>query len=140
VQPAEQRRWGGITERKLVATATSYVVSPAALGGIAVNPARSSDRLSASYLIALVARAVREVGELWLRSRESNKRLATLSMDTLVRFRSPEDRAAFTRELAEAVTGLVARYHDEKAPRGRTHRLLLAAYPAPAGAKAEQDA
>ena len=50
------------------------------------RPARANDRLSASYLIALAARAVREVGELWRTAREKNKRLATLSTDTAIRF------------------------------------------------------
>ena len=30
--------WGGLTERLLVATAASYVVSPPALGPVAVDP------------------------------------------------------------------------------------------------------
>lgn len=137
VRVAGERRWGGITERKMVATAAAFVVSPSAIGGVAVDPARSRDRFSASHLIALAARAVREVGELWLRSRETNKRLPTLSVDTLVRFATPEDRAAFTGELSQAITALVARYHDDKAPRGRAHRVLVAAYPAPAGARTE---
>ena len=54
-----EKRWGGLTERRLVATASSYVVSPAALGPVAADPARGMDRLSASYLIALAARVVR---------------------------------------------------------------------------------
>ena len=49
VEPAEERRWGGLTERLMVATAAAYVVSPAALGPAAVDPARSRDRLAASY-------------------------------------------------------------------------------------------
>src|SRR5690606_40804552 len=53
VEPVEERRWGGLKERRVVATAASYVVSPAALGPIAADPARTSDRLSASYLIAV---------------------------------------------------------------------------------------
>ena len=61
---AEKRKWGGITERRLVATAASYVVSPDALGPVASDPDRTADRLSAGYLIALAARAVREVGRL----------------------------------------------------------------------------
>src|SRR6478672_113920 len=32
---AGERRWGGLTERLLVATASSYVVSPGALGPVA---------------------------------------------------------------------------------------------------------
>jgi DNA-binding transcriptional ArsR family regulator len=131
VEPAEERQWGGLTERLMVATATSYVVSPAALGPIGADPARSRDRLSASYLIALAARIVREVGELWAGARKADKRLATLSIDTVIRFKSPAERAAFTADLTNAITSLAARYHDEKAPQGRPHRLVVAAYPAP---------
>jgi DNA-binding transcriptional ArsR family regulator len=131
VEPAEERQWGGLTERVMVATATSYVVSPAALGNIAADPSRNRDRLSASYLIALAARMVREVGDLWRASRKSEKRLATLSLDTVIRFKSPEDRAAFTADLTRAITSLAAHYHDEKAQGGRPHRVIVAAYPAP---------
>jgi len=129
VTEAGERHWGGLRERLMIATAASYVVSPGALGPVAADPGRSNDRLSASYLIALAARAVREVGELWAVAREKNKRVATLSIDTAVQFRSPADRAAFTRELSEAVTTLVARYHQES--EGRSYRLVVAAYPKP---------
>jgi len=135
VETAEERRWGGLTERLMVATASSYVVSPAALGPIGADPARNNDRLSASYLIALAARVVREVGDLWRSARQEEKRLATLSIDTVIRFRSPADRVAFTADLANAVAGLAARYHDASAPGGRPHRLVVASYPAPANAK-----
>ncbi len=126
-----KKRWGGLTERRLVATACAYVVSPGALGPAAVDPARQTDRLSASYLIALAARVVREVGRLVRRSEELDKRLATLSIDTEVRFRSAEERAAFSRDMSAAVAALVSRYHDESAPGGRRHRLLVGAYPKP---------
>jgi DNA-binding transcriptional ArsR family regulator len=131
VRVAEKRRWGGLTERLLVATAASYVVSPSALGPIAADPGRDADRLSASYLIALAARIIREVSTLLRRSREINKRLPTLSLDTEIRFRSAADRAAFSNDLAEAVTKLVSRYHDASAPGGRAHRLVVVAHPLP---------
>lgn len=131
VESADERRWGGITERLMVASARSYVVSPAALGAIATDPARNGDRMSASYLIAVAARIVREVGALWRAACNSDKRLATLSIDTVIRFKSPADRAAFTNELSNAIGDLVARYHDDKAPRGRPHRVVVASYPAP---------
>src|SRR6202171_1929105 len=73
VQLAQERKWGGLTERLLVATAASYVVSPAALGPVAVDPGREVDRLSASYLIALGARVVREMGDLVRRAKEAGK-------------------------------------------------------------------
>ena len=131
VRVAEKRQWGGLTERLLVATASSYVVSPSALGPVATDPDRSTDRLSASYLIALAARIVREVSDLLRRSREIGKRLPTLSLDTEIRFRSAADRAAFSNDLAEAVTKLVSRYHDASAPSGRAHRLVVVAHPLP---------
>jgi DNA-binding transcriptional ArsR family regulator len=131
VRLARERKWGGLTERLLQATAASYVVSPGALGPVAVDPNREVDRLSASYLIALGARVVREVGDLVRRAIEAGKRLATLAVDTEVRFRSPSDRAAFTAELTEAVTKLVSKYHDESAPGGRAHRLVVVAHPLP---------
>ena len=131
VRLAKERKWGGLTERLLVATAASYVVSPSALGPVAVDPNREADRLSASYLIALGARVVREVGGLVRCAEEAGKRLATLSVDTEVRFRSPTDRAAFSAELTEAITKLVSKYHDESAPGGRAHRLVVVAHPLP---------
>ena len=131
VSVAGERQWGGLTERLLVASATSYVVSPAALGPIASDPRRSADRLSASYLIALGARVVREVGDLWRRALRSDKKLAALAVDTEIRFASPADRAAFTHDLTQAINSLVARYHDPTAAGGRLHRLVLVAYPAP---------
>src|SRR5262249_62312914 len=60
VRLAQERKWGGLTERLLVATAASYVVSPSALGPVALGPNREGDRLSASYLIALGGRVVPE--------------------------------------------------------------------------------
>src|SRR3989441_12978135 len=105
VRLAQERKWGGLTERLVVATAASYVVSPSALGPVAVDPNREVDRLSASYLIALGARVVREVGDLVRRAKEAGQSLATPAGGTEICFRSPTARAAFSRELTEAVAG-----------------------------------
>ncbi|WP_313915562.1 helix-turn-helix domain-containing protein [Tahibacter sp.] len=131
VRLADERKWGGLTERLLVATAASYVVSPNALGPIAVDPKRDVDRLSASYLIALGARIIRDVSDLVRRAQKANKRLATLAVDAEVCFRSPTERAAFSKELTEAIATLVAKYHDDTAPGGRPHRLVVVAHPLP---------
>jgi DNA-binding transcriptional ArsR family regulator len=131
VRLAEERRWGGLTERLLIATATSYIVSPAALGDAATDPAKSRDRLSARYLIALAARMVREVGRLARRAESDRQRLATLALDSEISFRSAAERAAFTEELTAAVRRLVARYHNASAPGSRPHRLVVAAHPVP---------
>jgi DNA-binding transcriptional ArsR family regulator len=129
VRVAEKRQWGGLTERLLVRSAASYVVSPSALGAAATHPGHDADRFSASYLIALGARIVREVSDLLRRSKEIDKRLPTLALDTEIRFRSAADRAAFSSGLTDAVTQLVSRYHDESARGGRAHRLVIVAHP-----------
>lgn len=131
VRKAGKRLWGGLTERMYVATATSYVVSPGAFGEIATDPDRSRDRLSAGYLIALAARVVREVAGLLRKSETAEVRLATLAIDSEIRFRSAADRAAFSNELTTSIAGLVSRYHDESASGGRWHRLVVAAHPLP---------
>jgi DNA-binding transcriptional ArsR family regulator len=138
VELAEERLWGGLTERVMVATAASYLVSPAALGPVAADPHRTSDRLSASYLIALAARIVREVSSLMRRSAVARKRLATLSLDAEISFRSAADRAAFTNELADTVTRLVARYHDATSAGSRAHRLVMIAHPMPASSNRKE--
>ncbi|HEY6794085.1 MAG TPA: helix-turn-helix domain-containing protein [Kineosporiaceae bacterium] len=130
VELVEQRPRRGLTERVLRATARSYVVSPEALGRNGADPART-DRLSTRYLIAVAARVVREVGLLACRAETAGQPLATLTLDTEIRFASAADRAAFTTELAHAVTALTARYHDETTPGGRPHRLVVAAHPLP---------
>lgn len=131
VKESGQRKWGGITERLYVASAATYVVAPNAMGAVASDPRKNVDRLSASYLIALAARVVQEVSDLVRRARVAEKGLATLSIDAEIRFRSAEERAAFTKDLTHAVQLLAARYHDVSAPGGRAHRLVVVAHPLP---------
>ena len=128
VELTEERKRGGITERILRATAAHYVVSPGALGDTAADPDKAADRLSAGYLVALAGRVVREVGNLARRADAAGKRLPTMTIDTEIRFRSADDRAAFADELTAAVLDLAARYHHDD---GRPHRLVVAAHPKP---------
>lgn len=130
VHLVEERPRRGLTERVMAATARTFVVSPGALGGCAADPSRI-DRLSSRYLIAIAARLIREVALLSRRAEQARQPLATLTIDTEIRFASADARAQFTSELAAAVTRLAARYHDESAPGGRWHRLIVAAHPRP---------
>src|SRR4051794_2334387 len=129
VELVEERRRGNCTERILQATAASYVISPAALSAVAPDPSREPDQRSARWLLAVAGRLVGEVGELIARAGAAGKPLATLGIDSEVRFASAKDRAAFAAELAEAVNGLVAKYHDESTPGGRPHRFVVALHP-----------
>ncbi len=128
VELVEERPRRGLTERIVQASASSYLISPEALGPNAAQPV-STDRLSSRYLLAIAGRLIREVGELAYKADERQQPLATLTIDTEIRFGSAADRAAFTEALAASVTELSARFHDETAPRGRWHRLIVAAHP-----------
>jgi hypothetical protein len=77
------------------------------------------------------------VNDLVRRAEEAGKQLATLSVDTAIRFRSAAERAAFRKELGEAINGLVSKYHDESAPGGRSHRVVIVAHPLPQAPKPE---
>ena len=129
VELVEERRKGNVTERVLRATAASYVISPAALAAVQPDPARSPDRLSALWLLAVAARLVRDVGALITGATKARKRVATFALDGEVRFASAADRAAFAEELASVVAAMVSKYHDETAERGRYHRLIVAIHP-----------
>jgi DNA-binding transcriptional ArsR family regulator len=131
VELVSERRSGNCVERIVRATAKSFVISPEALGSLGEPASAASDRFSAAYLLGSAARAVRDVGALDARARSSGKRLATITLESDIRFASPEARSAFASELTNALARLAAKYHDDRAPEGRTYRLTAMAYPAP---------
>ncbi|GAA2682202.1 helix-turn-helix domain-containing protein [Streptomyces lunalinharesii] len=132
VELAEERRKGNVTERIYQATAASYVISPSALSAVSPDPSRAPDQLSAHWLLALGSRLVQEVGALLSGASRARKRVATFGIDSEVRFASAADRAAFADELTRTVADLVGRYHDESAPRGRSHRVVVGLHQIPA--------
>src|SRR5256885_8570374 len=77
VELVEERRKGNCTERVLRATATSYVISPDALGAVAPDPRRAEDRLSARWMLSLAGQLVRDVGRLLSGAERADARLAT---------------------------------------------------------------
>jgi DNA-binding transcriptional ArsR family regulator len=129
IELVEERRKGNCTERVLRAKAASYVISPAAFAAVAPDPARSPDKVSAYWMLALAGQLVRDVGDLIAGSAKAEKPVATFAIDSEIRFASAADRAAFATELSEAVGALVERYHDGEAAGGREHRLVLALHP-----------
>ena len=117
VELVEERRKGNCTERVLQATAASYVISPAALSAVAPDPSREPG----PALRALAARGRRAPGPRGRRadhgSRAAGKPLATLGIDSEVRFASARTGPRSPPSWRHAVNGLVAKYHDERARR-----------------------
>ncbi|MDQ3947378.1 MAG: helix-turn-helix domain-containing protein [Actinomycetota bacterium] len=140
VELVEERRKGNCTERIVQASAAAYLISPAAFEPVAPDPGRSPDRLSARWLLALAGQLVRDVGELMSGAERARRRVATFAADGEIRFSSAADRAAFTGELAAAIASLVAKYHDEGAPRGRLHRIVVAVHPSVARSAESKEA
>jgi DNA-binding transcriptional ArsR family regulator len=127
VELAGERTWGGITERVVRRSARHFVVAPGVLQRTAIDPHEVADHLSAAYLIAVNARSVSELGAI-ASTAATGTRVPTMTVDTVIGFRSPEDRAAFADDLQSAVAALVARYHHDD---GRPHRLTVSSYPRP---------
>ena len=127
---AEKRR-GNCMERIVRASASTYLVSPEALGILGATPEQQRDRFSISYLIGAAARIIRDLANLSIGAAKANKRLATLTLETEVRFRNAQDRNAFAEELANTLVRLTVQYHDSSAgAEGRTFRFVAAGYPA----------
>lgn len=124
VELFEERRKGNCTERVVRATAREFLVAPHA-GRAAV-----ADRFSAAYLVSIAARAIRDLATLCLRAGRAGKRIATLTLETEIRFASAESRAAFSQELTASIAQLTAKYHSERAEGGRPFRLVTVSYPA----------
>lgn len=140
VELVEERKRGNCVERVVRASARSYLVSAEALAALAGDPDAARDQFSSRYLVAVLARGIRELAVLRDRADQAGKRLASFTLQTDVRFRNAEDRNRFSDDLAGLVARLVEKYHDETAEGGRRFRLLLGIHPAlatprPAGDK-----
>ncbi|WP_104088851.1 helix-turn-helix domain-containing protein [Arthrobacter sp. GMC3] len=125
----QEHRRGNVTERVMGATARSYVISPAALPGVAPDPGLAPNRLSARWMLAVAARLVNDVGALITGADAANKRLATFALDGELTFATAADRAAFVAELSACTAQLVEKYHSAEADSGRQHRLVVALHP-----------
>lgn len=125
----EERRRGNCTERVMRRTADAYLIGPQTTGELSSDPARMADKLSASYLMAVAAQAIKDVSRLSRSADAAGKTLPSLTLEAEVRFKNPRDRASFTAELTQAIANLVTKYNDTKSPEGRSFRLIAGAYP-----------
>src|SRR5215207_2097756 len=86
VEVVGERRKRNCTERLVRAVARSYMISPSAFGALAVHTDHVEDRTSSAYLVAAAARLISELSEQRSAARDAGKRLATLTIESEVRF------------------------------------------------------
>lgn len=138
LRKAGRRQKRGLRDQCFVQNARSLLVLPQVLGPLAPSPAATRSTLSAAYLLTLTAVVQKELGLALGEADAAHQPLATLAIDTELRFTSPAQRAEFTAALHAAITDVVARHSSPmrtasgaRAP-GRPHRVVVGAYPIPA--------
>jgi DNA-binding transcriptional ArsR family regulator len=130
VEVVGERRKRNCTERLVRAVARSYMISPAAFGSLAAHPDHVEDRASSAYLVAAAARLISELADQRVAAERVGKRLATLTIESDVRFATPAAQREFAADLTAAVSAVVAKYHDDETVGGRRFRLVIGSYPA----------
>jgi len=127
IELAGERQQRGLTEKLFRVRPLAYVFGPD------LPRARADeDRFSWATLLNLIAGALWDLVRLRRGADAAGKRLATLAIETELRFPGPGARRAFTEDLVSAIDTVVARHHQPDAEDGRDFRLVLGAYPAPA--------
>jgi len=124
VELFEERRKGNCIERVVRATAREFLIAPHAGNTV------TADRFSVAYLVSTAARVIRDVAAICVRAGKARKRVATLTLETEIRFATAESRSAFAEDLTATLAHLAHKYHDENAEGGRRFRLIAASYPA----------
>jgi DNA-binding transcriptional ArsR family regulator len=137
LERAGQRRRRNMIERRYRTSAQGYILSPDLLGRLGLPREKAEDAFSAAYLLGLMSLGQSELGRATREARKQGKRLSTLSLNSEIRFETPEQRARFAEELRRTVVEAVARHSspyteaDGTAGRGRPYRLILGCYPIP---------
>ncbi len=126
IELAGERQQRGLTERLFRVRPLAYVFAPGAR-----DRRRLQDRYAWVSLLNLLAGALWDLVTLRRRADAADKRLATLAIEAELRFASPAARKAFTADLVTAVESVIARHDQPDAPRGRSFRVVLGAYPRP---------
>lgn len=120
VELVEERKSGNCVERIVRVTSRAYLVSAEALGSLAQGALEATDRFSAAYVVAIASRAISELANMRRAADEAGKRLATLTLETEIRFASAAERAAFAAELAREIARLTAQV-PRRVRSARTH-------------------
>jgi DNA-binding transcriptional ArsR family regulator len=124
IEMSEERQRRGCTER--IMRLTSRVSFPRA--DEAAPPEVRADQeghgFASAHVIAAASAVASEVAELRSRAGQG-ARLVTTTLQSEIRFPTPDDYRAFVEGLTAAVARLVARHAAPDDPRSRGHRLTI---------------
>ncbi len=126
IELVEERRKGNMTERIVRATSKSYMV---VLNTAKIDPEEVKDKFSAAYLLSAATQLIQEVAVLQSGAQKAKKKLPTFTLQTAVKFASPDQLHAFTEELTKAVAKLAVKYQNEEDPNGRSYRFHVFSHP-----------
>ncbi len=135
LRPAGRRRRRNMIERRYVASARAFVLSPELLGAVGADWRSVGDAASAGYLLGLNCQMGSDLVRLWRALGKTDNPAPTWSLKSQFRFESAEQRERFTRALQEAVVRVLTEHTSpnlkpDGAPApGRPYRLVLGCYP-----------
>lgn len=129
VEPTDEERRGPTSRRMVRARARYFLISPEAMEDLAPHSHLHPDEFSTATLAQAAARIVSDLGTLVPRARAAGKRLATLSLETEISFRSPQERSDFAARLTKFLAEQAAHFHAPDSPGSRPFRVVTGVYP-----------
>ncbi len=129
VEFVKENKRGNCVERILQATARSYLISLESVGQLPLDVKQIKNEFSSTYLVAVASNMINEVAQLKSKAEKANKKLATFTLQSEIRLASPKSLHNFTEELSKFTAKLVAKYHDERTPKGRKYKFNICAHP-----------
>lgn len=122
-----ERRVNGINEGLYQARAWSYWLAPEVVGRVA-GEERARDAMSLGHLLSIAEQLHADLAD--LASTPSDAALPSLGIEADVVLANPETRAAFLKDVEEAVTTIAERYsRGARAARKSRFKLMVACYP-----------
>lgn len=129
IEMSEARQRRGCTERIMRLTSRVSFARADEAPPTDAHAGQGGDAFASAHLIAAASAVASEVAELRARADAAGKRLVTTTLQSEIRFPTPDDYRAFVEGLTAAVARLVARHAAPDDPRSRAHRLTITLNP-----------
>ena len=129
IQPAGERRKGHLIEKLFESVAGSFVVSPRLAWEGALQARTLEEQISLARLIDLGEQLQEDACALLDRASYDNEEIPSATVEAEISFPDETSRSAFMTDYLEALGPLLTKYG---ARTGRSFRVALAVYPAPA--------